>query len=109
MVVEASGKREDAELELEFRRIMDKILSNGLAKFEIQFTDKRANSAGLQIADLIAHPIGRHYINPDQKNRSYEILEEKFHRYPGTTERIKSFSKALKSEKPRETRGIIAG
>ena len=82
LVVEGRGKKEDSDLELEFRRIMDKVPSNGLAKFDIQFTDKRANSAGLQIADLVAHPIGRFYINPAQKNRSYEILEQKFHRYP---------------------------
>ena len=82
LVVEGRGKKEDSDLELEFRRIMDKIPSNGLAKFDIQFTDKRANSAGLQIADLVAHPIGRFYINSTQKNRGYEILEEKFYRYP---------------------------
>lgn len=82
LVVEGRGKKEDSDLELEFRHIKDKTSSNGLAKFEIQFADKRVNSAGLQIADLVAHPIGRHYINSVQKNRSYEILEKKFYRYP---------------------------
>lgn len=82
ILVEARGKKEDTELELEFRRIMDKAKTNGMAAFDLQFADKRANSAGLQIADLVAHPIGRHYLNPSQKNRSYEILEKKFHRYP---------------------------
>jgi hypothetical protein len=84
LVVEARGKKEDAELELEFRRIMDQ-KPKGLANFDIKFADKRANSAGLQIADLVAHPIGRNYINPQQKNRSFEILEKKFHRYPSYT------------------------
>lgn len=82
LVLEGRGKKEDFDLELEFRRIMDKTPSNGLAKFDIRFADKRANSAGLQIADLVAHPIGRNYINSLQKNRSYEILEKKFFRYP---------------------------
>jgi hypothetical protein len=82
LVMEARGKKEDSELELEFRRIMDKARSNGLAKFEIQFADKRANSIGLQIADLVAHPIGRQYINPSQPNRSFEILERKLHKFP---------------------------
>lgn len=82
LVLEARGKKEDNSLELEFRRIMDKAPSNGLAHFDIQFADKRANSAGLQIADLVAHPIGRHYINSQQQNRSFEILEKKFYKYP---------------------------
>lgn len=81
IVVEARGKKEDAELELEFRRIMDK-KSKSLANFDILFADKRANCTGLQIADLVAHPMGRNYINPKQKNRSFEILEKKLHRYP---------------------------
>jgi len=110
LVVEARGRKEDAELELEFRRIMDRFQPNGDANFDIQFADKRANSVGLQIADLVAHPIGRHYINPNQQNRSYEILKNKFYRYPNFQSMgLKIFPKAIESEKPRETRGIIAG
>lgn len=80
IVVEARGKKEDTELELEFRRILAH--QKGLAKFEIIFSDKKSNGAGLQIADLVAHPIGRHVINPSQENRSYAILEKKFHKFP---------------------------
>lgn len=80
IIVEARGKKEDAELELEFRRIISK--HRTLAKFDIIFSDKKSNGAGLQIADLIAHPIGRHVINPTQENRSFKIVEKKFHRYP---------------------------
>ena len=80
IIVEARGKKEDAELELEFRRIITQ--QKGLAKFDILFSDKKSNGAGLQIADLIAHPIGRHVINPIQENRSYKIVEKKFHKYP---------------------------
>jgi len=54
----------------------------GLARFDIIFSDKKSNGAGLQIADLMAHPIGRHVINPKQENRSYNIVEKKFHKYP---------------------------
>ncbi len=57
IIVEARGKKEDTELELEFRRIIAKDPS--LAKFELVFSDKKANGTGLQIADLIAHPIGK--------------------------------------------------
>lgn len=44
----------------------------------IRFMDKKHNSSGLQIADLIAHPIGRHVINPAQPNRAYDLIEKKF-------------------------------
>lgn len=99
VVVEARGKKEDTELELEFRRLMDQ-QSKSFADFDILFADKRVNSAGLQIADLVAHPIGRSYINPAQKNRSLEILKKKLHRYPNYDGRgLKIFPK---SEKPRE-------
>lgn len=80
IIVEARGKKEDAELELEFRRII--MQQKGLAKFDIIFSDKKSNGAGLQIADLMAHPIGRYVINPKQGNRSYNIVEKKFYKYP---------------------------
>lgn len=80
IIVEARGKKEDAELELEFRRMI--MQEKGLARFDIIFSDKKSNGAGLQIADLMAHPIGRHVINPKQDNRSYNIVEKKFHKYP---------------------------
>lgn len=66
---------------------------------------KKVNSAGLQIADLVAHPIGWHVINPEQENRSYNILEKKFYRYPyHGCKGLKIFPKeCLKSEKPQYT------
>ncbi len=36
------------------------------------------NSCGLQLADLVARPIGRKYLKPEQENRAYEVLEAKF-------------------------------
>jgi len=44
--------------------------------------DKKHNSTGLQLADLVAHPIGRHVVKPDQPNRAYDTLEPKFRRGP---------------------------
>jgi hypothetical protein len=32
------------------------------------------------VADLVAHPIGRRVINPDQLNRACNILEQEFQR-----------------------------
>lgn len=43
---------------------------------------KQANHCGLQIADLIARPIGTHVLRTEQPNRAYDIIEAKFHRSP---------------------------
>ena len=76
--VECRGKSEDAKLELEFRRIRDGRNAIGkMPNLDIRFMDKKHNSTGLQLAGLVAHPIGRHTINPAQPNRAYDILEPK--------------------------------
>ena len=78
---EKRGTREDDELELEFRRIVDgdNYRSEQLP-FEIVFADKKSNSCGLQLADLVARPVGLSVLRPEQANRAYEILKEKFDR-----------------------------
>lgn len=83
MVVECRGKKEDADLELSFRRTAQggSIHSRALP-FEIVFADKKTNSTGLQLADLVSHPIGRHYLNPTQPNQAYAVVEPKFRRSP---------------------------
>jgi Protein of unknown function (DUF3800) len=81
VIVERRGRSEDAKLELEFRRIADGLnLVGRMPNLDIRFMDKKHNSTGLQIADLTAHPIGRHVINPAQPNRAYELIEPKFRR-----------------------------
>ena len=85
VVVERRGKREDDELELAFRRIRDDANYQGpMLGFEIVFADKKINSAGLQLADLTARPIGRHVMNPAQPNRAWDIIKQKLHRNPKT-------------------------
>lgn len=80
VIVECRGAKEDDELELEFRRICD-----GANKyqhdlpFRIRMASKASNSAGLQLADLVARPIGRHVINPEQPNRAFDVLRKKFY------------------------------
>lgn len=79
VVVECRGKKEDRELELEFRRVCD-----GANKFgrtlpmQIVFADKKTNSSGLQLADLVARPIGLSFVRPEQQNRAFEVLKRKF-------------------------------
>jgi hypothetical protein len=80
VVVERRGKREDNELELEFRRICSgQNIKRIILPLELVFVDKKANSCGLQIADLSARPIGRHVLDESAPNRAYEILKPKFY------------------------------
>jgi uncharacterized protein DUF3800 len=79
VIFEARGKREDKDLELEFRRICDGANEKRRRfPFEIIFADKKVNSTGLQIADLVARPIGMHVIKPAQANRAFDVLRKKF-------------------------------
>ncbi len=73
IVFEARGRREDDELELEFRRVCDgDNYRNERLSFQIVFASKQINSCGLQLADLTARPVGRHVIDPKQANRAFE-------------------------------------
>mgnify|MGYP001369185140 CR=1 FL=1 len=79
VVVEQRGKKEDNDLELEFRRICDgHHISEENLPFEIIFSDKKAMSTGLQLADLVARPIGLSVFRGNQKNRAFKVLEKKF-------------------------------
>jgi len=84
IVVESRGKREDRELELEFLRVAggDNYRSARLP-FQLVFADKKSNSAGLQLADLFAHPVGMSVWKPAQKNRAFEVLRAKLDKGPG--------------------------
>jgi hypothetical protein len=82
---EARGKAEDEELELEFRRICDNASGTvssatdfSQIDYRIGFLDKKSNSTGLQIADLIARPIGLYVLRPEQQNQAFEIIKGKF-------------------------------
>jgi hypothetical protein len=79
MVVECRGKKEDAELELEFRRICDgENPGKRQLPFNIVFADKKTNLTGLQLADLVARPIGLNHIRPNQANQAFDLLKTKF-------------------------------
>jgi hypothetical protein len=70
-------------LELEFRRIIGGANQWGaMSCLELVFADKKANSSGLQLADLTARPIGLKVMRPDQANRAYGIIERKLRRSP---------------------------
>jgi hypothetical protein len=109
VVVECRGKKEDNELELEFRRLCDGSNRLGIElPFDILFSDKKAMSTGLQLADLVARPIGLSVFKPEQNNRAFDVLKRKFYcdggrdnvgqSYEGRGLKIHPF---LESERPR--------
>jgi hypothetical protein len=82
-IFESRGAREDDELELEFRRIsapMGAVCQQ--LPVDLLFADKKTISTGLQLADLVARPIGLHVLRPQQPNRAFEVLKPKFRRSP---------------------------
>ena len=83
----AAGQgKEDKDLELEFRRIVagDHYLAreHTMPCFDIVFASKLANSTGLQIADMIARPIGLRVLRGAQENRAFDIINPKIWRGP---------------------------
>ena len=76
LIFESRGKEEDDALELAFRRIMDRNFFRNTA-FEMRFVSKKANCSGIQLADLVARPIGLHTLRPQQKNRAFDIIQPK--------------------------------
>ncbi|MHA3905175.1 DUF3800 domain-containing protein [Castellaniella sp. WN] len=79
VVCEARGNKEDSALELAFRQVCDGENFKGERyPYSIVIADKKCNSEGLQLADLIARPVGLSHLRPDQENRAYEILKAKF-------------------------------
>lgn len=84
VVFEARGRQEDQHLELEFRRVASGSPRLGKPSAAVtaftwspMFVDKRANSTGLQFADLAARPLGLNYLRPNQSNRAVSVLMQK--------------------------------
>lgn len=78
LLLEARGKTEDNELELELLRILANQSSWGYrtvdfsdSNFRHRFLDKKSNCSGLQLADLVVRPM--------QPNRAFEILAPKIY------------------------------
>ena len=82
IIAEARGKREDNALEQAFYRLMARGTSfqpaDQFKKFDcpLTFQSKKTNIAGIQLADLCAHPCARHILNPAKENRAFEIAKK---------------------------------
>ena len=48
---------------------------------EMLFINKKSNSSGLQLADLIARPLALKALRPKQENKAYDILMSKDNGY----------------------------
>ena len=85
LVFERRGVIEDKELEIEFNKIILNKSTWGyrnddfsVMNFKMLFAGKAHNSTGMQLADLIAHPIAVKAFRPEQNNRSYDIIKNKY-------------------------------
>jgi len=61
-------------------RIIDQGVADKKAQMAKNHLSTVCNSTGLQLADLIARPIGRKLLKPEQQNRAFEIINTKFRR-----------------------------
>jgi len=81
VLFEGRGRLEDAQLELEFRRVAAnqrrwgwRAVDFSRTPLEPVFVPKAANLAGHQFTDLFARPIALRVLRPDQPNRAFEII-----------------------------------
>ncbi len=85
VIAEARGKSEDNMLEIEFLRLMSSgteyISKLSRLACPLVFRNKRDNVAGIQLADLCAHPCARHILKPEQPNQAYDIVEKHIYRH----------------------------
>lgn len=84
VLFEGRGKLEDAQLELEFRRIATNQRRWGWRQVDFQrcplepvMVPKTANLAGHQLSDLIARPLALRVLRPNQRNRAAELIGDR--------------------------------
>jgi len=81
IIAESRGNKENGEFTSSFQRVCNQDNFDEInLPFELKIADKKCNSCGLQIADLIARPIGRYVVNPAQSNQAYEVIKNKLDR-----------------------------
>lgn len=82
-LLESRGNEVDRALRIAFDNIVAKMIAwQAGYPLKVLFVDKKANSIGLQIADLVAYPIGKFVVNYQQENLAFDIFKNKFHKYP---------------------------
>ena len=78
IVAESRGKQEDRRV-LEAFEALKAAGEMRRREFELELViaEKALNLPGLQLADLAAHPIARHYLEPQQPNRAWDVIRDK--------------------------------
>jgi len=85
VTAEARGKNEDNELEAAFYRRMTQgtrfIPAERFQRLKCPITFRRRtdNIAGLQIADLCAHPAARQVLKPEQPNQAWDVVKDRIY------------------------------
>lgn len=88
ILLESRGNEVDRTLEIAFERIVTKnAVWQADYPLKLLFVDKKANSIGLQIADLVAYPIGKFVVDPQRENLAFDIFKDKFHKFPDYLEK----------------------
>lgn len=97
IIAEARGTNEDNALKAAFFDLISNgtryIGKNRFEKraFLLKFHNKLKNIAGIQLADLCAHPAARHILKPDQENKAFEIVKNHLYRGNGRVNGWKVF------------------
>lgn len=81
VIAEARGQQEDDALRASFHRLMTQgTYYNKAERFQklvcpISFRRKQDNIAGIQVADLCAHPTARYLLKPGVANQAFEVVQ----------------------------------
>ena len=81
-IVERRGKKEDEALRLYYNHLLDRgtywVSPERMRKYANSFAmlPKKANIIGLQVADLIAYPVTRHILDPNEPNMAFDIIKD---------------------------------
>jgi hypothetical protein len=82
IVVESRGPKEDGELREAFDTFCKPDGTLNGCNLDLVFASKAHSHSGMQLADMVARPIGRHVLDPEQPNRAYDILAKKLWNAP---------------------------
>lgn len=96
-MVEKRGKKEDKVLAEFYNQMLSKgtywVSPDRLRAYCKTFNSvpKKANIVGLQLADLVAYPITRHVLNPNEVNFAYDIIKANIYTQDGKQKGLRVF------------------
>ena len=96
-IVEKRGKKEDKALKNYYEQLLERgtywvHASRMQDRMEsLEFRWKSEDVIGLQIADLVAYPLTRHVLNPEEVNYAYDIIKQNIYKRDGKLLGLKIF------------------